>query len=48
MSRQLGHAKPDATMEVYAHRFAQREDGDPTQQALEASYTALPKARSGS
>jgi hypothetical protein len=48
MSRQLGHAKSDVTMEVYAHQFAQREDGDPTRQALGASYTALPKVRSGS
>lgn len=41
VSRQLGHASPAITLEVYAHLFARREHGDLARQALDASYEAM-------
>ena len=41
VSRQLGHANPSVTLEVYSHLFARREHGDLARQALEASYAAM-------
>jgi integrase len=45
ISRQLGHATPATTMEVYAHEFARREHGEVAREALEASHEAMTAAR---
>ena len=43
VSRQLGHAKPNITLQVYAHLFAQADHADTARTALEASHaTTLP------
>jgi integrase len=41
VSRQLGHASPAITMNVYAHLFDRRKHADRSRAALEASYGAL-------
>lgn len=41
VSRQLGHANPGVTLEVYSHLFAAREHGDLARLALERAYTAI-------
>jgi integrase len=41
VSRQLGHANPNITLEVYAHLFAQADHATAARQALEASYEAM-------
>jgi integrase len=41
VSRQLGHANPSITLEVYAHLFDRAEHATSARQALEASYQAV-------
>jgi hypothetical protein len=41
VSRQLGHAKPDVSLRVYAHLFSQREHADRARVALAGGYAAL-------
>jgi integrase len=40
VSRQLGHANPSITLEVYAHLFERGDHATAARQALEASYAA--------
>ena len=40
VSRQLGHANPSITLEVYAHLFEPADHATAARQALEASYAA--------
>jgi integrase len=40
VSRQLGHAHPGITLEVYSHLFAQRDHAVAARAALDVSYTA--------
>jgi integrase len=42
VSRQLGHANPNVTLEVYAHPFAQRDHADAARDALEESHAVSP------
>lgn len=44
VSRQLGHANPNVTLEVYAHEFARREHGQRPRIALETAYTEMKAA----
>jgi integrase len=41
VSRQLGHANPNVTLEVYAHLFEHADHAHTARQALETSYTAI-------
>jgi integrase len=41
VSRQLGHANPGITLQVYSHLFAARDHADTVRQVLDASHTAL-------
>jgi integrase len=41
VSRQLGHANPNVTLEVYAHEFARREHGARARVALETAYAEM-------
>ena len=41
VSRQLGHASPTITLDVYAHLFEQADHAVAAREALEASYTAM-------
>ena len=41
VSRQLGHAHPGITLEVYSHLFAARDHADTARQAIDASHTAI-------
>jgi integrase len=41
VSRQLGHAKPSITLEVYAHLFDRADHATAARDALEASYRAI-------
>ena len=41
VSRQLGHANANITLEVYAHLFARADHADSARAALEASYAAV-------
>jgi integrase len=41
VSRQLGHANPNITLEVYAHLFQHADHAHTARDALEASYTAI-------
>ena len=45
VSRQLGHANPSITLEVYAHLFERADHAQAAREALEASYAALPGRR---
>jgi integrase len=47
VSRQLGHAKADVTLRVYAHLFARREHADRAKVALAAGYAAVAAAGRG-
>jgi integrase len=38
VSRQLGHANPSITLEVYAHLFERADHANAARDALEASY----------
>jgi integrase len=40
VSRQLGHANPSITLEVYAHLFERADHATAAREALEASYAA--------
>jgi integrase len=40
VKRQLGHANPNITLEVYAHLFERADHATAARKALEASYTA--------
>ena len=44
VSRQLGHAKPTTTLNIYAHLFAQADHAQAARAALEASYEAVVEA----
>jgi integrase len=44
VSRQLGHANANITLEVYAHLFAQADHADTARTALDASYAATSEA----
>jgi len=41
VSRQLGHANPNVTLEVYAHLFEHADHAVTARDAIEASYAAL-------
>jgi integrase len=41
VSRQLGHAKPNVTLQVYAHLFGRREHADRAWAALSVNYAAV-------
>jgi hypothetical protein len=41
VSRQLGHANPSITVEVYAHLFERADHAVAARDALEASYAAI-------
>ena len=41
VSRQLGHANPNITLEVYAHLFERADHDTTARDALEASYAAM-------
>jgi integrase len=45
VSRQLGHANPNITLQVYAHLFEHADHAQAARQAVEASYR--PTARTG-
>ena len=45
-SRQLGHANPKITLQVYAHLFAQADHAATAREALETSYAANEQPRS--
>lgn len=40
VSRQLGHANANITLEVYAHLFARADHADTAKAALEANHVA--------
>ena len=44
VSRQLGHAHPGITLEVYSHLFAARDHAASARQALDASHKAVNRA----
>jgi integrase len=44
VSRQLGHANPKITLEVYAHLFQQADHADTARDALDASHAAMRSA----
>jgi integrase len=41
VSRQLGHANPNITLEVYAHLFAQADHAEAARAALDASHATM-------
>ena len=41
MSRQLGHANPSITLDVYAHLFQRADHAQAATMALETSYTTM-------
>jgi Phage integrase family len=41
VSRQLGHANPSFTLEVYAHLFDRADDAATARDALDSSYAAM-------
>jgi integrase len=41
VSRQLGHANANITLEVYAHLYARADHADTARAALDASYAAI-------
>jgi integrase len=41
VSRQLGHANPGVTLQVYAHLFGRREHADRARAALSVNYAAV-------
>jgi integrase len=41
VSRQLGHANPNITLQVYAHLYARADHADTARAALEASHAEL-------
>ena len=41
VSRQLGHASPTITLDVYAHLFEQADHAASARDALETSYAAM-------
>ena len=41
VSRQLGHASPATTFEIYAHLFQQADHAVAAREALQASYEAM-------
>ena len=41
MTRQLGHANPNITLEVYAHLFERANHDTTARDALETSYAAM-------
>ena len=41
VSRQLGHAHPGITLEVYSHLFAARDHAATAREALDASHTEI-------
>jgi integrase len=45
VSRQLGHANPSITLEVYAHLFERADHAAAAREALEASYEAIASSR---
>jgi integrase len=45
VSRQLGHANPSITLEVYAHLFERADHATAARRALEASYAATASDR---
>lgn len=45
VSRQLGHANPNITLEVYAHLFECADHGAAARDAIEASYAAMGGSR---
>ncbi len=47
VSRQLGHARADVTLRVYAHLFARREHAERAKVALSATYAAVTAASRG-
>ena len=47
VSRQLGHAKADVTLRVYAHLLARREHAERAKVALSAGYAAVAAAGRG-
>ena len=44
VSRQLGHANANVTLEAYAHLFARREHAERAKIALSANYAAIAEA----
>jgi integrase len=47
VSRQLGHANPNITLEVYAHLFERGDHAQAASDALEASYEAIASIEAG-
>ncbi len=47
VSRQLGHAKPDVTLRVYAHLFARREHAERARAAISSTYAEVAAASRG-
>lgn len=45
VSRQLSHANPSITLEVYAHLFERANHADTARGALDASYLAISNGR---
>jgi integrase len=45
VSRQLGHANPGITLEVYAHLFERADHATAAREALEESYEAIAAVR---
>ena len=45
VSRQLGHANPNITLEVYAHVFGRADHGAAARDAIEAGYAAMDGSR---
>ncbi len=41
VSRQLGHANPSVTLEVYAHLFERADHAQAAKEALEMSYEMM-------
>lgn len=41
VSRQLGHANPNVTLEIYTHLFERKDHGATARDAIEASYAAM-------
>ena len=41
VSRQLGHANPNITLEVYAHLFERADHDAAAREALETSYAGM-------
>jgi integrase len=45
VSRQLGHANPSITLEVYAHLFERADHAATARDALDSSYAAMTSSR---